>query len=333
MQKCCICGRVLPNRFAVGGTCSAEGCEEVFCSLHWHNGNHKCGSHGWKPGGLLDGDAREEAKAEGAEEKDDVSIFESNTKRETKTMTDDPSQHGNGSDANQVMENGKRLPLDLAKKIVMKAADFAVKMGKMSAAHVAKIRNSKTPQGMLEALEGQLAANRAVREPMMARAEQLYVEIAAKKKVYQSANPARKRIFEMELKTMLSEYKGIERQLGALFDNENTINTVKGRLLELTAMGLQSVSEKQIDRLTDNIEDAVEDAEDIKDATRDLDRAGARHESESDHDSFESALSEFELDDTGAETADVAADVPAFLAEEIAPQQATRTKVEETPDA
>jgi len=46
--ECCICGKTLPNRFSITGTCEEPGCEAVFCSLHWHNGNRRCRRHGYE---------------------------------------------------------------------------------------------------------------------------------------------------------------------------------------------------------------------------------------------------------------------------------------------
>ncbi len=192
----------------------------------------------------------------------------------------------------------KFLTAEQARGIVKSAAEFAVRLGRAASGLVAKIRNEKTPEALLTSIDASLEANRARRAPLMARADSLFAEIAAKKKIWQVAPPARKKLLELELKTLLSEYKGIERQMTAFFENENTLNTVRGRVLELMAIGMRSIDEKTIDKLTDDIEDAVGEQEDVSGAVRDLDKAGKRRESESDQESFEATLAGF--DDEGA---------------------------------
>ncbi|MEM7394116.1 MAG: hypothetical protein AAF492_17390, partial [Verrucomicrobiota bacterium] len=48
MKQCCICGKDLPNRYAVAGTCTADGCDAVFCARHWHGSNQRCRKHGYE---------------------------------------------------------------------------------------------------------------------------------------------------------------------------------------------------------------------------------------------------------------------------------------------
>jgi hypothetical protein len=48
MEHCCICGNDLPNRYAVAGRCKEPGCNEPFCSLHWHRSNGYCKAHGYE---------------------------------------------------------------------------------------------------------------------------------------------------------------------------------------------------------------------------------------------------------------------------------------------
>ena len=178
--------------------------------------------------------------------------------------------------------------------IVKSVADFAVSLGKTAGTLVDRIRGVRDPEAAIVAFDAQLAANRERREPLSARYEKLYGEIAAKKKVWQVAPPARRKILELELKTLLSEYQGIERQLAIYFENERMLNTVRGRTLELVANGLRKLSEKDVDKLTDQIEDAAADAEDISGAMKDLENAGRRRELESDQASFEDALAGFD---------------------------------------
>lgn len=260
-EVCCICGRELPNRWAVAGRCEADGCSAAFCALHWNNGSRRCPEHGWK--------RKERPKMD--EKKDGVDNREAEIRERAKT----------------------EMTPQARESVVKKAAAFAVTLGKGAAALVDRIRGVRDPEEALAALDAQLKANRERREPLSARSEKLYGEIAAKKKVYLAAPPARKKILEMELKGLISEYQGLERQLAVYFENERIINTVRGRTLELTAMGLRKISEKEIDRLTDEIEGATDDAEDVSDAMRDLEKAGKRRDTD-DADAFADALAGFD---------------------------------------
>ncbi len=290
MQKCCICGRPLPNRYAIAGKCDGDGCEAVFCALHWNNGNRRCGDHGWKPGGLLD---------RGVVDTNDAEAKKNSSENKEAEMAQDDTSGANAPAEREIREKARKyMTAEQAMGIVHSVADFAGKLGRAASALVLKIKNAKTPETLLTSIDASLEANRAQRAPLMARADALFAEIAAKKKVYQAAPPARKKLLELELKSLLSEYKGIERQMTAFFENENTLCTVRGRVLELMAIGMRKIDEKTIDKLTDDIEEAVGESEDVSDAVRDLDKAGKRRDNESDQDSFEAALAGF--DDEGA---------------------------------
>lgn len=293
MQQCCICGRPLPNRYAVAGKCQDDGCDAVFCALHWNNGNRHCGNHGWKPSGILD--------KGGASENKEATVCEIIPGEGTEVEMSDNMQ-GQPNESAIRAEAQKKLTSEQAKGILRSVADFAGKLGAATSALVLKIKNEKSPEGLLNSIDTQLEANRNQRAPLMERADKLFAEISAKKKVYQTAPAVKKRILELELKSLLSEYKGIERQLTAFFDNENTLNTVRGRVLELMAVGMRKIDEKTIDKLTDDIEDAIGEAEDVAGAVRDLDKAGKRHENESDQDAFESALAGFDDDSISTST-------------------------------
>ena len=265
-ETCAICGRELPNRWAVAGRCEADGCDAAFCALHWHTGNRLCREHGWK------GRSVKEMK-----EKDDV---------------------GAESEAS-IRERAKsELPAREKESVLRQVAAFAVTVGKGAVALVDRLRGVRDPDEAISALDAQLKANRERREPLSARYESLYGEIAAKKRTFMAAPPARKKILELELRGLISEYQGIERQLAVYFENERMINTVRARTVELTAMGLRKLSEKDIDKLTDKIDDAAGDADDVSDAMRDLEKAGKRSVTD-DADSFADALAGF--DETFAE--------------------------------
>lgn len=46
MKQCCICGKMLPNKYAIGGACEHPNCTELFCRYHWDKGHRKCLAHG-----------------------------------------------------------------------------------------------------------------------------------------------------------------------------------------------------------------------------------------------------------------------------------------------
>ena len=193
-----------------------------------------------------------------------------------------------------VREQSKTELTPEAKKSILKSvSEFAVALGKGASSLIDRLRGVQDPDAALSALDAQLAANREHRAPLQKRYEQLYGEIAAKKKVYLAAPPARKKILELELKALIAEYQGLERQLAVCFENERIITVVRTRTLELTAMGLRKLRETDIDKLTDKIEDAVGDQEDVSDAMRDLEKAGKRHDAD-DADAFADALAGFD---------------------------------------
>lgn len=178
--------------------------------------------------------------------------------------------------------------------ILKRVAEMAAKVGRGAGALVERVKKARSPEAAVEALDAQLEENRARREPLSKRYEELYAAIAAKKKQYMAAPGARKKLLELELKGMLAEYKALERQLTVLLENERVAATVRGRTMELIAMGLRKVSEGQIDRLTDHIEEATGEADDVDGALRDLEKAGARRDREEDADAFEAELAGFD---------------------------------------
>ena len=288
---CAICGRILPNRWAVAGRCEADGCGAAFCALHWHTGNRLCRRHGWKGNGGNKMDKVGETKMPG----------EAELRERART----------------------ELPEREKQSVMRQVAAFAVTIGKGAVALVDRIRGVKDPDAAISALDAQLAANRARREPLASRYEALYREIAAKKKNFLAAPPPRKKILELELRGLLSEYQGIERQLAVYLENERVINTVRARTLELTAMGLRKISEKDIDKLTDDLTDAAGEADDVSDAMRELEKAGRRSVAD-DADAFADALAGFDENfaDEPAEAAggEKAADDPFAGFEEPKPE-------------
>ncbi len=186
------------------------------------------------------------------------------------------------------------LTPEAKKSILRSVSEFAVALGKGASALIDRLRGVQDPDAALSALDAQLAANREHRAPLQQRYEQLYGEIAAKKKVYLAAPPARKKILELELKALIAEYQGIERQLAVCFENERIVTVVRTRTLELTAMGLRKLRERDIDELTDRLDGAVDEQAGIASAVGDLEKAGRRHDSEADADAFADALAGFD---------------------------------------
>lgn len=274
-ERCCVCGRALPNRWAVAGRCESDGCGAAFCSLHWHGGNRRCPAHGWSQGGAKNKEA-------------------ANDKEETMS----PENKGQA----MCEQADKSLSQEKKKSILKQIGEFAVTLGKGAGAFAKKVSGIKSTDEALRELEAQISENRQRREPVSKRYDELYKLIVAKKKLYQSAPPARKKILEMELKSAIAEYQSLERQIATYLNNETILTKVRGRMCELVAASLQSVSESQIDKLTDKIEDAAVSADDIEGALGDLDKAGARREREDT--AFEDALAAFDdgVQEPAAET-------------------------------
>ena len=265
---CSVCGRDLPNRYAVAGRCGEPGCTRAFCAFHWHNGNGRCPEHGWMPGGRLS--PRGSGGESGHKE---VEMVE-------------------GSEVKNICESAdKSLPSEKKASILKQIGAFAVRLGSGAGGLVKKLSGVKSTEEAMREIEAQIAENRARREPVSRRYEELYAFIVAKKKAYQSSPPARRKVLELELKSAIAEYQSLERQMTAYLNNETILTKVRGRMCELVAMGLKGVSEDQIDKLTDKIEDAADANVDIDGAIGDLDKAGVRREREDG--SFEDALAAF----------------------------------------
>ena len=230
--------------------------------------------------------------------------------------TEDPTP-----DETLVKDAKARMPASRLRGILASVGEFAAKAGKLAGDLVRRIRNEKDPEEMLRSIDASLAANREKRQPIFDRNAALAAEIGAKKKVYEAAPPARKKMLELELRNLLAEYKANERQLTAFFENENALTVVRGRLLEQIALGMQTLKEDDIDKLTDDIEDAVSEAENIAGAVRDLDKAGKRRERDADADSFADELAAFDTpsEEPHAESAESAETVSHAESAEAAP--------------
>lgn len=75
MKQCCICGKMLPNKYAIGGACEHPNCTELFCRYHWDKGHRKCLAHG--------GSKEIIVSTEQSQPKESIPMKESNTSPET----------------------------------------------------------------------------------------------------------------------------------------------------------------------------------------------------------------------------------------------------------
>lgn len=260
---CCICGCELPNRYSVAGACEKGGCDSVFCSLHWRRSNHLCREHGYRE----------------QESRSSVPDSQPAPERESPMNT-------NAGD-------GKRVDPKKVKQALAAGLDLVKRMGIGATELMKKLKKDKSPEAMLKTVEDSLAANQQRREGVAARVEKTHAQIVAKKKDYSAAGPARKRILEHELASLVAQYKAGERELTVLLENERVLSQVKGRMMEVASYGMAGVSEAQIDILIDDVDEAVEKAEGRIDASRDLEKAGRRRERESDRDSLFDELDRF----------------------------------------
>lgn len=181
-----------------------------------------------------------------------------------------------------------------ARKVMADTLNLAQKMGSGAASLLGRLKKDKSPAAMIATMEEGMNANRERQEVVSGRVERLYQQIADKKKQHAKAPPARKKILESELKSKLAEYKAAERELNVLFENQRVLSQVSGRLNEMVAYDLATVTEDMIDDVAMDIEDKVLDAEGRQDASRDLEKAGTRRDRESDSEELWDELAGFE---------------------------------------
>ena len=265
-STCTICGKRLPNRYSVAGSCEDSSCEAAFCALHWREGNQLCRAHGWN-NSKNNGNKNYGSQSE-------------------QSLTDIDCMNDPKIDPEKVSPERKRQAMKETLRVIGT-------LGKGIAQKLMKLGKAKTPQEMIDELESQTEDNRTRREMTSQKLETVYNRIAKKKKEYASAPKARQRVLEMELKAMLAEYQASERTLGILLENERAISLVSNRLEEVLAYGMTSVNEDLIDDVTDRVDDAADEAEGRFDSLRDLERAGKRRERESEGDNLWDALGDF----------------------------------------
>ena len=206
-EMCCICGKELPNRWAVAGRCQEEGCDMPFCAMHWRNGNQLCREHGWRPegGGQKSEDGRQRA------DQDDTEVVPPTLDDEAKGTDMNEEQHDD-MDLSQVPEKQ-------GKKAMAEALKAAKAVGTGAASLVAKMKYARSPQAMQDTIHENLEKNRERRNEVSQRLEEAHNRIVSLKKQYEQAPPARKRTLQMELKALMGEYKNLEREFSVLLEN------------------------------------------------------------------------------------------------------------------
>ena len=238
---CCICGKMLPNRWAVARRVSAGGATRCFCHLH-ANENFPTNFPATREKGL--------------------------------NMTDNEDRQ---RDAARAQELARAASGEQARKAWSECSSLASRLGGGIKALWAKVHPDRSPTAMLSALDADLAENARRLAEVKPALDKAYAEIVAKKREYQGAAPVRQRLLKVELQTLMSRYKSLEREFGILCENERSIEMVRGRFLEVLAHGMRGALDADlVDRLADDVEGKVDEAEDVQDALGDLERAGRR---------------------------------------------------------
>lgn len=268
MERCFVCGKSLPNAWAVGKTETVGGEVRRYCHLH---------AGGGRP-------------ARGKESKSETKTERTGEMSDRKASGTESTGEGREARERAIAEGATP---ERAKKAWAECAALAAKLGGGIKAIWAKLHPDRSPEATLAALEGDLQANRGRLAALKPALDAAYREIVAKKKEYAGAAAARQRLLKTELQTLLARYKGLEREFGILSENERSIEAVKGRFLEVLAYGKRGrVDEGMVDRLADDVEEAAEGAEGLQDALGELERSGKRKERGGED--FEAALAEFD---------------------------------------
>ena len=117
----------------------------------------------------------------------------------------------------------------LTRRAWAECSALAVKIGGGVKTLWGKVHPDRSPEAMLAVLNADRDANRKQLNAMKPELDSVYREIVEKKRLYQTAAPARQRLLKIELQTLLTRYKGLEREFAILNENERSIETVKGR--------------------------------------------------------------------------------------------------------
>jgi len=283
IDVCCICGKELPNRWAVAGRCKAKGCPVPFCKLHWRNGNKYCREHGWQES--------KPAKQNWMRNRD-VTNAKENEMNEKQTEQMDLSN----------------VPEKQGKKAVAEALKVAKAAGAGVVGLVAKIQYARSPQAMQDTLNENIEKNQERRGEVSKELEKAHNRIIALKQQYETASAVRKHTLQLELKMLMGEYKSLEAEFKILLENETVLGKVRGRFMETLAYDLRQIKEKNIDKIADRIEAKVDESEGVLDAMVDLEAAGHRVDRDEDNFDFDAELSAF-----GDEEIKIETEAPATL--------------------
>lgn len=257
-EKCCICGRELPNRWAVAKRETVDGVERCYCAFH--------AGEGVKP----------------------------KTVKKEKPMQEDTLSSAEAKE----QQIAKSASMEYAKKAWAECSALALKLGGGAKTLWSKIHPDRSPTAMLATMNENQAGNKKRLDEVKPELDRVYKEIVAKKKEYASASPVRQRLLKTELQTLMTRYKGLEREFNILCENERSIEAVKGRFLEVLAHGLRGkLNAEMVENLTDDVDDKAEEAEDLQDALGDLERAGKRKERGDDN--FDAELAGFDGEEIG----------------------------------
>lgn len=304
-EMCCICGKELPNRWAVAGRCKIKGCDVPFCSLHWRNGNRQCREHGWSPEDrgqrteirdqkTEDGELKSESRDQESEKGDLLKkMFKLSTPNKQQRTTNNFQSEEQGADMSGEQElDLSQVPATQGKKAMEEALKAVKAAGAGLVGLVAKIQYARSPQAMQDTLDENLEKNRARREEVSRKLEAVHNRIVSLKKQYEAAPPVRKRTLQMELKALMGEYKNLEGEFKILLENEEVLGAVRGRFMETLAYDLRGIREKHIDKITDTIELKADEADEIQESMADLVAAGRRRDRDDDVD-FDAELAAF----------------------------------------
>lgn len=258
-ETCFMCGKELPNKWSIARRETLDdGTVRYYCHLHANDGLGNKTAKGTIP--------------KGSEQ----------------TMKDD-----NNAEAERANEIVRAASGEQARKAWSECSSLVAKLGGGIKTLWAKIHPDRSPEAMLSALDEDMSVNAKRLSEIKPVLERTYSEIVSKKREYQGAAAARQRLLKVELQTLMSRYKSLEREFNILCENERSIEIVRGRFLEVLAYGMRGVLDAGIvDRLADDVDDKAEDAEDVQDAIGDLERAGRRKDRETDD--FDAELAQFD---------------------------------------
>jgi len=263
METCCVCGRSLPNRWAVARRETVGGVEKCYCALH--------------AGG---GKKTENETAGPSRERTAMKEPETPGRDTTETTPRD-------------RELARKAGAEAAAKAWAACSSLAGKAAGGLKALWEKVHPDRSPAAMIDSLDRTLAANRARLADIKPQLEKAYADIVAKKALWQKAPEARRRLLKTELETLLARYKGLEREFGVLNENTRTAEAVRGRYLEVLAYEMRGkLGEDQVDDLSGLVDEKAEEADGVQDALRDLEKAGRRKER--DGGGFEDELAGFD---------------------------------------